>query len=656
MVQVDSQTCEAGVQVEDMALAHDCSRMDGGDVREVNEDLRETSETSKEKERVTETKGKASKRGTVKENRRDTNKRKNAKTKKKAKDQTVQKCKEVDKDEVEENGMFHEEGDNNRKVLRKRKFLQREGVAPQSEAKAMAEIKQTVAYTVTEKELHLEQTTAQTDKSAANVFQEDDVPFQYSLTPRRLQTLQENNQSLEKHNDTTSGSTQYDITCSKEEGNNSTKRSEVAVKEFPRLEKSVEDNSNKEVLENAQEDSEVNTDGFVAMPLGERSVESENVTSEEQKSALIEDVNDFIELLEAGMKLQDEEELPGDSEKTDADEGLQSHELPDVEDVNEEMRKNGKKGSKRKRKAKQMKSAEEEIQEDEGKIQEHSAVESNESQGKRILRSRVKECHSGVQLDTKKGEKRKVFGPKTRQKRRDSVVETAVTEKCKPEGWDLKGRELTMLDKSTPETDQLPRETNMSSREIDRLVDEPRPSRVVMTRTPASDETSQQPEPEVLRRSNEGNTSSQGESLGDYTSDQGRLVLNVNGISILEETTLDNCLHKHVEEGKSPCHRGLHPDQENNNKLDLCSKTRNIAPSGAQFQDTDDISASEKQDSDSTEADCNTHLTRQTAKSTSRDTGRSRRGGQVPVGVSVLTAASSKENAPKGKLKSRKKR
>lgn len=656
MVQVDSQTCEVGVQVQDMAFAHDRSRMDGEDVREANEDLRETRETSKEKKRVTETKGEASKRGTVKENKKDAGKRKNVKTKKKtAKHETVQTCKEVDKNEVEENGMFHEEGDNKRKALRKRKSSQREGVAPQSEAKAMAEKQHTVAST--KGELHLlEETTSQTDKSAANVLQEDDVPFQYSITPRRLQKLQENNLSLGKHDDTSSGSTQEDMTCSKEEGNNSTKRSEVALKEFSRVEKCVEDNSNKEVLENAKEDLEVNEDGFVAMPLRERSVENENVTSEEQKSALIEEVNDLNELHEAGIKLQGEEELLADSEKTDAAEDIQSHELPGVKDVNEEMQKNDKKESKRKRKAKQIKSAEEEIQEDEGKIQEQSAVKSNESQGKRVLRSRVKDCHSGVQLDTKKGEKRKVFGPKTRQKRQESVVETAVTKKCQPDGWDLKGRELSMLNKSTPEADQLPRETDMSSREIDHFVDEPRPSRVVMSHTHASDETSQQPEPEVLRGSNEGNTSSQGESLGDYTTDQGRLVLNVNRISTSEETIFDNCLHKHAEEGKSPCHNGLHPDQQNDNKVDLCSKTTNIAPCGQQFQDTDYISASKIQDSDSSEADCNTHLTRQTAKSTSRDTGHSRKDGQDPAGLSVLTAASSKENEPDGKLKSRKKR
>ena len=656
MVQVDSQTCEAGVQVQDMALAHDRSRMDGDDVREVNEDLREKSETAKEKKRVTEAKGKARKKETVKENKKDADKRKNLKTKRKtAKEQTVQTCEEVDEEEGEENGMFHEEGDNGRRVLRKRKSSQQEGVASQSEAKAVAKKQQAVLST--QQELHqVEQTTAQTDKSAANVLQENDVPFQYSLTPRRLQKLQENNQSLEKHDDTTSGNTQDDMACSNEEGNNSTKRSEVALKECHPLEKCVEDNSIKEVLENAKEDLHANKDGSVVMPLRERSVENENVRSEEQKNALIEDVNDVIELHEPGIKLQGEEELAADSEKTDADEGIQSHELPGVKDVNEKMRKNGKKGSKRKRKAKQMKSAEEEIQEDEGKIQEQSAVKSNESQGKRVLRSKVKECHPGVQLDTKKGEKRKVFGPKTRQKRQDSVVETAVTKKCKPDGWDLKGRELTMLDKSTPEADQLPRETDMSSREIDRLVDEPRPSRVVMTPTPASDETSQQPEPELLRRSNEGNTSSQGESLGDYTSDQGRLVLNVNRMSTLEETIFDNCLHKHAEEGKSPCHNGLHPDQQNDNKVELCSKTTNIAPSAQQFQDTDDISASKKQDSYSSEADCNTHLTQQTAKSTSRDTGRSRRNGQDPAEGSVIKAASSKENASNEKLKSRKKR
>lgn len=655
MVQVDSQTCEVGVQAQDLALADDRSRMDGDDVREVNEDLRETNETSKEKKRVTKAKGKAKKGAMIKENEKDADKRMNVKTKEKtAKVKTVRKC----KDKGKENEVIREESDNKGKFLRKRKSSQREGATPQNEAKSMAEKQQTA--TSTQEELHLEeQTIAKTDKReefqheggnlsdsllASNASQEDDAPFQYSITPRRLQKLEENNQSLEKH----SGSTQDDITCSKEEGKTSKKQTEVAPKEFTRLEKYVQGNSNKEMLENVKEVLEVNEDGFVATPSPERSMENEKVGSEEQKRALIEGDRDSIELHEAGIQLQDEQELPEDSERTDAGKDIQSHELPGVKDVNEEMRKNGKKESIRKRKAKQIKSAERKIQEDEGEIQENCAVKSNESQGGRVLRSRAKECHSGVKLDTRKGEKRKALGTKTRQKRQDSVVETAVTEKCKPDGWDLKGRELTMLDKSTPETDQLPRESDMSSREIDSLVDQPRPSREVTTRTPASDETSQQPEPEVLGRLNEGNTSPQGERPRDYTSDQGRLALNVNRISTLEETIFDNCLHKDLEEEKSACQNGLHPNEKDDNT--------DIAPSGQLFQDVDDVSASKKQGSDTIEADNNTHLTRQTAKSTSRDTGRSRRDGKDPAGVSVLAATSSKENAPDGKLKSRKKR
>jgi len=106
--------------------------------------------------------------------------------------------------------------------------------------------------------------------------------------------------------------------------------------------------------------------------------------------------------------------------------------------------------------------------------------------------------------------------------------------------------------------------------------------------------------------------------------------------------------HGVLEEEKSACQNGLHPNEKDDNT--------DIAPSGQLFQDVDDVSASKKQSSDTIEADNNTHLTRQTAKSTSRDTGRSRRDGKDPAGVSVLAAASSKENAPDGKLKSRKKR
>ena len=548
MVQVDFQTCEVGVQVQDLVLADDRSRIDGDDVREVNEDLRETSETSKEAERATKANGKASKGVIAEENRKDTDKRMNAETKEK---------------------------------------------------------------------------TAKVET--------DNAPFQYSITPRRLQKLEENNPSPKKH----SSSTQNEVTCSNEDGKTSKQQTEVVPEENPRLVQGTSLNA-------------VNKDGFLVRRSPERSIENEKAGSEEQKSALIEEDRASIELHEAGIQLQDEQELLAVSERMDADKDVQSHELPGVKHVNEETRKNGEKESIRKRKAKQTKSAEEEIQEDEDNIQENSANKTNKSQDRRVLRSRAKGCHSEVKLDTMKGEKRKEHGSKTRQKIQDSVVETAVMEKCKPDGWDLRGHELTMFDKSTPETDQLPRETDMSSREIDPVVDQPRPSREVTIRAPASDETSQQPEPEVLGRLNEGNLSSQSECLRDYESDQGRLVLNVNRISTLEETNCDNCLYKDLEEGKSPCENGFYSDQQHNT---------NIASSGQQFQVVDDDSASKKQGSDSIEADYHKHLTRQTTKSKSRDTGRSKRDGQDPAEVSLLTAPSSKENSPQyRKLKSRKKR
>ena len=576
MVQVDSQPCEVGVQVQDLALVDDRSRMDGDDVRKVNEDLRETSEASKEKNRVAEAKRKASKEETLKENRKNTDKCMNVKTKKKtAKGKTVPKCKEVDKDEVKENGMIYEEGANKRKVLRK--SSQPKSVTSQIEANAIAEEQQTA--TSIQEELHLKkQSTSQTGKRGgilheranhsdsslvSSASQEDEeVPFLYSITPRRLQKLEENNQSLEEHEDIASGCIQDDITCSVEERNNSTKRSEVALNK-----KSDQSKSNKEKLENAKQVLEVKEDGFVTTPPQERSVKNENVGSEEQKSAATGEDRDSFELDEARRQPQDGQESLADSEKTVADKGIQGEKIPGVQDVNEEMRKNGKKESERRPTARQTKSA--------------------------------------TQV---------------------SLVETEITKKCKTDHGDLKGRELAVLDESTPETDQSPRETKMSSREIDRLVDEPRPSQEITTGTPAGDETSQQPEPEALGRLNKGKTCSQDECLQDYTSDQGRLVLDVNRISTSEETIFDNCLHKDLEEGKFPCQNG---------------------------QDSDDVSESKKHGSDCIEAD----LTRQTAKSISRDTGRSRRGGRDPTGVSdQAAAASSKENPPDEKQKGRRKK
>lgn len=66
-----------------MVFVYDWFWMDGEDVWEVNEDFWEICEILKEKKRVIEIKGEVSKRGIVKENKKDVGKCKNVKIKKK---------------------------------------------------------------------------------------------------------------------------------------------------------------------------------------------------------------------------------------------------------------------------------------------------------------------------------------------------------------------------------------------------------------------------------------------------------------------------------------------------------------------------------------------------------------------------------------------
>lgn len=669
MVQVDSQSCDVGVQMQDLASGNDRFRKDDDDAREADEDLRETNETRKGKREVMEAKGKKSEKGVVKENKPKMDKRKNAKTKEetvKEKNKPVQKRKEVNEDKEKENETIDMKAKSKRKASRKRKTSQPEFVTSQNETEKLADKEQT-----TTKHEEQQQSPTQAEKQAVfheranaskswlvpSAAQGDDIPFQYSTTPGRLQKSEEGRKSLERPGDQTCVSAQDDVSGSIEVTSHSKKGSKVALKDLPQLAVCIEDILNKEAMENEGEGKvteEVLQDHQgrdVVIP-----VENENVSPDEQKSVLIEEGKDLLGLNEAQIQLQDKEELPvADTEKTNACRDFQGEELTDVQDVNEKMGKRckGKKESKREQKTRQIKPTEEKSPQN-----VPAADKTNKSQGRRVLRSRTKEGNSGVEIDTNKGEERKSLGKETRQKPQDSDVQTVATKKCKTDVENSEGREPGMLDKSSHEADQFPRETDMSSHEIDRLVDEPRPSRGVTSRKTAGDETSQQQEPEVLGGLNEGNTCTQSERLKDYKSDQGSLVLNDNRIRKEDDAIFHGCLHKALEEGKSPCQNGPYPKENNNNKIDLSSKNENITREGEQFQNTNDVSASKKQDSDTIEADYNKHLSRQTAKSTSLGTGRSKRGGQDLAKVSGPKATSSKENAPRldGIVKGRKKR
>ena len=664
MVQVGSQTCDAGVQVQDLSSGDDCFRKNGDGTRESDEDLQETNETGKKKKEVMVAKDKKNKEGMIKENKPKIDKRKNVKTRDmrvKAKAKPVQKCKVVNEDKEKENEMIDKK--TTKKGLRKRKS-QPESVTCQNETKTRAEKQHATTSTheksTTEVEFQ-ERDDASNSWLSPSASPGDDIPFKYSTTPERLQKLEEGRKSLEKPANQAGVSAQ-DTSGSSEETNRSKKGSEVSLEKLPLIAVCIEDILNKETVENEEEVKEMkevlqdHKDGAEEFLSQNQSARNEGVSPEKQKSLMIEEDRKLLDLNEAQIQLQDEEEVLEDSEKTNACKDIQGEELAGAQDVNERMQEKckGKKDSKRKPKSRQIKSVAEHIPQDKG----NSVDETNDSQAKRVLRSRTKKRNSGVEQDTNNGEERKSLGKEARQKPRDSDVETGATRKHETVVGYLQGRELAMLDKSSHEADQFPRETDMSSREIDRFVDEPRPSRGVTSREPAGDETSkQQTEPEVLGELNEEATTAQGERLKDYKSDQGSLALNDNRIRKEDDAIFHGCLHKALEEEKSTCQNGPDPLEKNvKNKVDLSAKNKNITREAQLFQDVNDVSASKKQDSDTNEADYNKHLSREVAKSASRDTGRAKRDGQDPAGVSALPAASSKENASDGKLKGRRKR
>lgn len=643
MVQVDSQTCHVGVQVQDLALTDDRSRGKDDDVaRELDEDLRETNENGKGK------KENKNEKGMVKENQPDIGRRKNER-RVKAKNKPVQKCKEVNKDK--ENDMTEKETDIKRNVSGKRKSLRLAIATSQEETKKLTEKHQTATSTQEEREQSKTQAEKQeefNERTNASKYwlvpsapQEDDIPFQYSTTPGRLQKLEEERKSLEKPEDQAGLSAQDDTSGSIEE---TTRRSKVAPKDLPRLTVCIEDISNKEVVETGDEEkvikeaSEERKDGAVVVPSKEQCVENEDVTPEEEQ--------ELLALNEAQIQLQDEEgQLQKDSEKVNSSKVNKQFEVSIVvQDVNEKKRKTcqGKKESRRKQTSRQAKPAEEKRPQD----------ETSASQGKRVLRSRAKNRNSGAQVGSNKGEERKSLSKQTRQKSHVSDIETVTTKKRKTGVECFEGHEPAMLDTLSHEAGHFSRETDMSSRETDPLVDEPRP---VTSSNPAGDETSQQPVQEVLGELNDGNTCTQlGELLKDYKSNQGSLVLSDNQIRKAEDAIIHGCLHKALEEGKSPSQSGPHPNEKNNsNKLDLSSENNIIARTEQRFQGTNDVSTSHKQDSDTTETNYSNKISRQTTKSTSRDTGHPKRNGQNPA---ALTAKSSKENTSDGKLKGRKKR
>ena len=627
MAEADPQRCDVSTQAQTSPLANDRSRENNDHAREIGEDLREGNRAGKGKKDEEEATEKENKKGLTKETKSRRDQPKGDKTSAKgrtAKDKTVQKSKKIDENKEKEDEKIDKNGNNREKNSRKRKASQEQKCTSESETTTtLADEQSPLSTTQSEKRGEvLEPTDACEFLMPSSATQEEDVPFQYSKTPGRLQKSPQSGQNLEKREDQSDISTQDEITSSKEENNSLKKEGKAALKDVPQL-AIVEDTENKQDPEKDEEvrvefqndDLRDHENSFVKKKIRG----TENIATGEQNCLSIEEDK------ECGPILSEAQDV---SERKNACKDKRGEEILGVQDENKKKRKN-KKESKR-----QITSAEEKVSPEEGKlIEEKRADENSDNQESRVLRRRAKE---------------------TRQKPNDIDGEI-VAKKCKTSVKYRKGREPAILDKSSPEAEQFPRDTEMSSREIDRPgVDRARLSRAATSRAP-TDGTSQLPETEVLGGLTDG-VATHGELIRDYKSDQGGSVLSDNRIRTVEETNTGGCVHKAVDEGKSSCSEKCQLGRElkENEKDKLPSKNRNTKRTEQELEAVSDVSEAKKQqDSDSTEVDYNTQLTRQTAKHTSRDTGRSKRNGQNPA---EKTVTRSKEKAPNGKQTGKKKR
>lgn len=650
---------------EEMALAGEGSQANGEDVRAIDDVVRETTKFGKGTEGVLEVKQKNKNKKKVKNGEAETDKQRNDKSDKKGKG--ANKGSRGKENEVDD----EEETESERtKASRKR----RSGATQQERAGSP---NNTTTTAGTQGELH-ERTNVGNAWLAYCASQDGDVPLQYSRTPRLRKNSEDSNQSLEKK----PSSEKSDIsTCTSETPISAAEAStsKKQTKEFPQLAVCVENTGNKQVVKSIEVERE---GGFHEGDAkddkdGSAKKSSEQQTEEEQQSHVLmredkgfESPNEcHMETIE-GREEEEDEKIVADSKTVNSVEDLQHEEPKGVQNVNKKKRRikaKVKKENKRTKKTKEVKSTEGKVSQEDSSVKERNEDEGNENNGGRVLRSRAKKLKSGGETDPFKGQvndrNSKSFDEEfeTRQNPHDSHETTEATKECKT-GDDayLKGHEPPMLLASSPDVDHPVRESELSSREMDPLVDGLRPG---VTSRAAVDETTQQPETEVQGELNEGECNNKAalgaERLKDYKSDQGSSVLNHNPISEVGEKINRGCLNRVLEEAKSGKSSSGKNDKKKtnlaegkNNKTDLSSKKcRKSKQTKREVQDGNDASASKRQDSDAIELDNNICPTSKEAKSTSSGTGQPKTKRPKHTATQPVTL---KENAPNGKTRGKK--
>lgn len=606
MAQVDHQTADAGIQVQEWAL-NEGSRKNAEDARKIDEVVQGTSESCKGGKTVIEPTEIDNNKRNAKDGEQETElKNRNEKARRKGK-----KC---------------GKGKGKPKASRQRKSVStlQERAASPNEVSAISEKHEKLHDRIKVVDAWL----------VSSALQKDDVPLQYSKTPRLWKKSDESSNSFENMAETSDINTctsVRDAQALMAETNTSKKHGEVLSEGIPQLAVCLEDTENERVVKNDE--------------VREAGLNEKNVKNDKEDSARISQ--------QQSVKEQQSHVLMEEKEEG----GFESKMPGNVRVLNVKQKK---RKTKRTKKTKEVELAEEKLSQDENSVEKENGEtrrqdKADENQSGRVLRSRA-EKSSVVEMDPFKGHREdrnnKSLDKQCRQIPHDSN-QTVATKKRKTDDSCLKGHEPAMLLTSSPEDHQCPRETELSSREIDTLVDEVRPQRGVMTRATTVD-ASQRPETEIQRElTEENNKATYSERLGDYNSGQGSLVLSDNRIKEVGEKISLECLHSSLEEVKSGRssseengNKKSNTERKNNEKTELSSKKCKKSKQGRKKAEY------KKQDSSAVDPrDNHTRSTSNKAKST--DKGQWKRKRQNPteqpaVKVSEKTDTVLKENAPNG--------
>ena len=499
---------------------------------------------------------------------------------------------------------------------------------------------------------------------ASSASQEDDTPLLYSKTPGRLRKKSdESNRSLregtEKSNIGTRVTEETAAACMAE-SSPSEKQSEFSPDTSPQLPVVVEDIGEKQEVNSTEigrgeKNHKKHVHDDIDATVKPKSSQQRTVEEQQHCVVMRQEEKGFLSLNECQKRLEEEESTV--SKKTN---------LHNNESTKENGQKSKKKPeNKRKKKSKEDKSTEKKVSDDNTPVQEKTKTEDEgeKEKGGRVLRRRTKKRSYGVEIDPCKGQRddSKTVCTETAQKPYDNEGDATV-KKCKSDDICLKGHEPAM----SPEANQLAGESELSSREIVPLVDEPPASQGVTSRSTAND-ASQQPETEMQGELNEGNNRDcHGVRLTDYNSVQGCSDLKYNQVTEVREVIINQgCDHRALEEVKSEKSSGgkkAGPEAEgkNNKNVDVSStKRRKCKQAEQNIEDIDNACVAKRQDSDAFDPDNDKSSTRQKAKSTFQDTGHSKpTGSRLPAEPSVTvcenTTTTLKEKVPNDKTAGKK--